>query len=75
LYCDDAGSTLQRKEFLMALLRIFMFALIVTNGILLSDGVLLSDGLLIGDDGSGLDPHGVRASSDAGIGLDPEGRQ
>lgn len=35
----------------------------------------LSDGILIGDDGSGLDPHGLRASSDAGIGLDPEGRQ
>lgn len=56
----------------MTLLRLFLFAVIITNGTLLADGTLLSDGLQVSDQGPSMDPDG--ASIDAGVRIDPEGR-
>jgi hypothetical protein len=60
----------------MALFRIFAFALLLgvaTNGVVLSDGILIGDGIASADDGAGFDPHGARTN--AGVRIDPEGRQ
>lgn len=51
-----------------------LLAGVIATGTLLGDGILLGDGVTI-DDGAGLDPHGGKLATDAGVRIDPEGRQ